>query len=583
MDMKKFEELLLTVRKPGRYIGGEWNSVKKEWTPERVKFLLAFPDVYEVGMSNLGMRILYGVLNKRDDCLCERTFAPWTDFEKVLRDNKIDLFSLESRRRIKDFDIIGFNLSYELSYTNVLNILDLGGITKIAAERTDDDPLVIAGGPVAFNPEPMSDFIDAFLIGDGEEAVGEIVEAYKRVMGQSPSGRLRFASHGSGGKRELLKKLAQIKGVYVPSLYNVEYNDDNTIKKFSPREDGVPPKIDKRTVEDLDGAFYPTDQIVSNIEIVHDRVAIEIMRGCAHACAFCQASVIYRPRRERSKECILRIARESYAQTGHDEMSLLSLSSVDHSALKDIVEGMNCEFLNKAMAISVPSLRIEDALKDLPVLLAKVKKPGLTFAPESGSERLRKSINKNINMDKLFSALAESYKAGWRRVKLYFMIGLPGEGPDDLREMTELIYKVSDSRREIDGKSANVTASINAFIPKPHTSLQRSGMDSIETLEKKRALLRGAMKSKFVELDFHPFNISYLEAVFARGDRRLGKVILEAWNRGAKFDGWQDLFNFNFWSGSFAATSVDPRFYADRKRPKEEILPWDFIRLHPPI
>ena len=571
MDNKKLEELLLTVRKPGRYIGGEWNAVRKEWTPDRVKFLLAFPDVYEVGMSNLGMRILYGILNNRDDCLCERTFSPWTDFEKVLRENSIDLFSLESRKPIKDFDIIGFNLSYELSYTNVLNILDLGGISKIAAERQDDEPLIIAGGPAAFNPEPMADFFDAFLIGDGEEAIGEIVEAYKSTRAQEQK----------NARKELLKKLAQIRGIYVPSLYEVDYNEDGTIKKFSPKEEGVSTQIEKRTVANLSGAYYPTNQIVSNIEIVHDRIAIEIMRGCKHACSFCQATVIYRPRRERSKECILSLAKESYLKTGHDEISFLSLSSVDHSGLKDIVEGMNCEFLNKAIAISVPSLRVEDALKDLPALLSKVKKPGLTFAPEAGSERLRKSINKNINMDKLFSALAESYKAGWRRVKLYFMIGLPGEGPDDLRSIAELIYKVSEAKREFGGSSANVTASINAFIPKPHTPLERVAMDSVKVLETKRALLRGAMKSKFVDLDFHRFNMSYLEAVFARGDRRLGRVILEAWKRGAKFDGWQDIFNFNFWSESFAATGIDPQFYANRERPKMEILPWDFIRLHP--
>jgi len=433
----------------------------------------------------------------------------------------------------------------------------------MSSERSDADPLIIAGGPAAFNPEPMADFIDAFVIGEGEEVIEEIIDLYKTTK----------------HKKELLRKLSTLKGVYVPSLYKTEYNEDGTINKFFPEEDGIPDKIEKRIVKDLDKAFYPVRQIVPNIEIVHDRIAIEIMRGCKHACSFCQATAIYRPCRERSKERILELAEKSYAMTGHDKISLLSLSSVDHTCIKEIMERLNDEFNKKAISISVPSLRVEDALKDLPVLIAKVKKSGLTFAPESGSERLRKMMNKNIDIEKLFKALTESFRAGWRHVKLYFMIGLPTEGPDDLLKIAELIYKVSDARREIDGKSANVTASINAFVPKPHTPLERSGMCSIEILTEKKALLRGAMKSKFVELDFHPFNMSYLEAVFARGDRRLGRVIFEAWKRGAKFDGWQDIFNFTFWSESFVAAGVDPRFYANRERPKDEILPWSFIRL----
>ena len=573
MDKQKLEELLLTVQKPGRYIGGEWNAVKKKWTPDKIKFLLAFPDVYEIGMSNLGIKILYGILNGRNDCLCERVFSPWPDFESVLRGNKIELFSLESRKPIKDFDIVGFSLTYELSYTNVLNILDLAGISKMSSERSDTEPLIIVGGPASFNPEPMSDFIDAFVIGDGEDVILEIIDAYKVAKSQ---GRKII-------RRSLLKKLAQIKGIYVPSLYEVEYNDDNMIKNFYPREIGVPKMVQKRVVKDLNKAFYPTKQIVPNIQIVHDRIAIEIMRGCKHACSFCQATAIYKPCRERSKERILDIARNSYEMTGHDEISLLSLSSVDHTCLKEIIEGLNDKFNKKAVAISVPSLRVEDVLKDLPALIAKVKKAGLTFAPESGSERLRKSVNKNIDIEKLFKALSESFRAGWRHVKLYFMIGLPREEADDVWKIAELIYRVSDTRREIDGKSANVTASINAFVPKPHTPLQRAAMDKIETLEEKKSLLKRAMKSKFVELDFHPFNISYLEAVFARGDRRLGRVIFEAWKRGAKFDGWQDIFNFTLWSESFAATGIDPLFYANRERSGEEILPWDFICLHPPI
>ena len=578
MDMQKLDELLLTVQKPGRYTGGEWNSIKKEWTPDRVKFLLAFPDVYEVGMSNLGVKILYGVLNGRDDCLCERTFSPWRDFEAVLRNNQIELFSLESRRPIKDFDIIGFSLAYELSYTNVLNLLDLGGITRIASERSDDEPLVIAGGPACFNPEPMADFMDAFVIGDGEEVVGEIVDTWKETRDQGPPPTRQRAGQ-AGSRKRLLRKLAQIKGVYVPSLYKVEYNGDGTIGKFFPVADGVSATIEKRIVKDLDKAFYPTNQIVPNIQIVHDRIAIEIMRGCKHACSFCQATAIYRPCRERSKGRILELAKAAYGATGYDEISLLSLSSVDHSGLKDIVKDLNTAFYQKAVSISVPSLRIEDTLKDLPFLISRVKKSGLTFAPEAGSERLRKAVNKNIDIDKLFEAVFESFRAGWRHVKLYFMIGLPGEETDDLLKIAELIYKVSDARRAIDGKSASVTASINPFVPKPHTRLERVAMDSTETLEEKKAFLKDAMRSRFVELDFHPFNMSYLEAVFATGDRRLGRVISEAWKRGARFDGWQDLFDFALWTESFAASGVDPRFYANREKGSGEILPWSFIRL----
>ncbi len=570
MDNEKLNELLLTVQKPGRYSGGEWNSVKKDWAPDKVKFLLAFPDTYEVGMSNLGLKILYGILNGREDCLCERVFAPWRDFETVLRDNKIELFSLESRKPMKDFDIIGFSLAYELGYTNVLNMLSLGGITKLSAERSEDEPLIIAGGPAVFNPEPMADFIDAFVIGDGEEVVGEIVELYRKH-------KLETLNPKSEIRKNLLRKLAKIDGIYVPSLYTVEYNEDETIKKFIPKEDGAPPKIKKRTIGNLDEAFYPVNQIVPNIQIVHDRIAIEIMRGCPHACSFCQARAVYKPPRQRSKENIIKIAKEAYAMTGYDEMSLLSLSSVDHADIKELIEALNSEFGRKAVSISVPSLRIEDALKDLPVLVSKVKKSGLTFAPEAGSDELRKTINKNICIDKLFTALSKSFEAGWRHVKLYFMIGLPDETSDDILKIAELIYKVSDARRAVDGKSANVTASINPFVPKPHTRLQRAGMDTIESLEKKKTIIRSAMKSKFVDLDFHSFNMSYLEAVFARGDRRLGKVILKAWESGARFDGWQDIFNFTLWSDSFTSCGIDSRFYVNRARSAEEILPWDFI------
>ncbi|MCX5668066.1 MAG: TIGR03960 family B12-binding radical SAM protein [Candidatus Omnitrophica bacterium] len=442
--MDNLSELLLQVQKPARYIGGEWNMVKKEWTPLKVKVLLAFPEVYEVGMSYLGLKILYGILNKRDDCLCERVFSPWTDFEEILRKNKMSLFSLESHRAIKEFDIIGISLAYELNYTNALNLLDLGGIPLKSSERGEDDPIVIAGGPACYNPEPMSEFIDAFVIGDGEEVVCELIDVYKNFV----------------NRKDKLREFAKIPGVYVPSLYEAAYNDDGTIKSFLPKEKDLPRKIQKRVVEDLDSSFYPTDQLVPYIQIVHDRIMLEIMRGCKHACKFCQAGTTYRPRRERSKETIVRIAKETYSKTGYEEITLLSLSSGDHSHIREIVEELNSEFKEKGVSVSVPSLRIEDSLSRLPALISQVKKSGLTFAPEAGSECLRKVISKNIDMEKLVEVLRESYRSGWRRVKLYFMIGLPSEKDEDLEDIVKLLYKVSNLKREIDGKDAQVTYSL---------------------------------------------------------------------------------------------------------------------------
>ncbi len=559
--MDNLNELLMQVQKPARYIGGEWNMVRKEWTTDKVKVLLAFPEVYEVGMSYLGLKILYGILNKRDDCLCERVFSPWADFEEILRKNKLDLFSLESRRPLKDFDIIGISLAYELNYTNALNILDLGGVPVKSSDRGEDDPIVIAGGPACYNPEPMSEFIDAFVIGDGEEAVSELIDVFKMNL----------------ARKELLRELAKIPGVYVPSLYEAVYNDDGTIKSFLPKEKELPLKIEKRVVKDLDNAFYPTDQLVPYIQIVHDRIMLEIMRGCKHACKFCQAGTTYRPRRERSKEAILKIAIEAYAKTGYEEITLLSLSSGDHSHIRELIEELNNEFKEKGVSVSVPSLRIEDILSKLPALISQVKKSGLTFAPEAGSECLRKIISKNIDIEKLMEALRESYKSGWRRVKLYFMIGLPTEKEEDLENIVKLLYRVSNLKREIDGKDAQVTASINAFIPKPHTPFQWEPMETIDVLSGKKNFLRDSVKSRMIEIDFNSFHMGYLEAVFARGDRRLCAVVYEAWKRGARFDGWKERFNLNLWIGSFKDNGLDPDFYAARRRSPDEVLPWSFI------
>lgn len=561
-------ELLLKVQKPARYIGGEWNAIKKEWTDNRVKVLLAFPDVYDVGMSYLGTKILYGLVNSRDDCLCERVYSPWPDFENVLRENKISLFSLESRRPIKDFDIIGFSIAYELSYTNILNVLDLGGIPKKSVERSDGDPLIIAGGPSVYNPEPVAEFIDAFVIGEAEEAMLEVIEAYRG------SGIKR-----QGSKKELLRTLSKIPGVYVPSLYQVEYNEDRTIKKITPQSPDVPSKITKRFVMDLENAYYPTKQIVPHIQIVHDRIALEILRGCRHACKFCMAGATYRPWRVRSKERILKLAEEAYKMTGYDEISLLSLSSSDHPHIREIIEGLNDIFKNKAVSISIPSLRIQDVLKDLPVLLSKVSKAGLTFAPESGSEGLRKFINKNIDIGKLSEAASASFRAGWNRVKLYFMIGLPTESEDDILSIAELVEKISGSKKALDGKPAHVGASINVFIPKPHTYFERRGLESFETLQARKNILKVRVRSRMIELDFNSFERSYIEAVFSRGDRRLSEVIYHAWKSGARFDSWKDHFRYDIWLDSFEKCGIDHHFYANRERREDEILPWSLISL----
>lgn len=576
MKLSNLNELLLTVQRPGRYIGGEWNAVMKQWDDDKTKVLLAFPDTYEVGMSHLGIKILYGLLNGRKDCLCERVFAPWIDFEDVLRRNKILLFSLESHKPMNEFDIVGFSLTYEMGYTNVLNMLDLGGIPVKSSERGDNDPLIIAGGSACCNPEPMAEFIDAFLIGDGEEAMGEIIDVYDGVIARI-RGRSRENPGSRGRRRELLRAMAKVEGVYVPSLYEVKYNEDMTVSRFSTIEDGIPATIKKRYVRDLDQAFYPTSQIVPNIQVVHDRMVLEIMRGCKHACRFCQASSIYRPCRERSRKRISDLAKEAYAMTGYDEISLLSLSSGDHSHIREIIEDLNNEFSEKGVSISVPSLRIEDILKDLPLLISKVKKSGLTFAPEAGSERMRRVINKNIETQKLFETAGQSFKKGWKRVKLYFMIGLPGEEEEDLVGIAEMIKEISDLKRRIDGRQATVAASINAFVPKPHTPFQWYPMDDNETLERKRLVIKNLIRSPKIELSFHPFRMSYIEAMASRGDRMLSKVIYESWRSGARFDGWQDVFNLDIWMEAFNKCSVDHRFYVRRLRNFDEVLPWDFI------
>ncbi|MFC1577337.1 TIGR03960 family B12-binding radical SAM protein [Candidatus Omnitrophota bacterium] len=566
---ERIERNLLKVQKPARYIGGEWNSVCKEWTAGRVKVALCFPDVYEIGMSYLGLKIIYGLLNERDDALCERSFAPWHDMEAVMRAEGIKLYGLESKRPLSEYDIVGFSFAYELNYTNCLNMLDLGGIPKKSAERSDGDPLVIAGGPSCFNPEPMADFIDAFVIGEGEEVINEVVDAYKdsRACGQRRAGRA-----------ELLRKLAGIEGVYVPSLYSVSYDEKGALLGFIPKE-GAPARIRKRSVADLNSSYYPTKQVVPYIQIVHDRISVEIMRGCKNFCRFCQAGATYRPKRERSREKIIELAKETYRNTGYDEISLISLSSGDHSQIKETMQSLNGEFSGRAVSISFPSLRIENIVDELPFLIAGVKKSGLTFALESGSHRLREMVNKNINIDKLISVVTEAYKAGWKRIKLYFMIGLPTETEADLAEIVKLIERVSLLKKALDGHPAHVHVSISSFIPKPHTPFQWEVMADTEELKKKKAFLISAVRKKRLDakLDFHDFSRSILEGVFSRGDRRLSGVVLKAWEKGARFDSWAELFNMSFWLDSFADSRLDPADFVYKRKEAKDALPWGFL------
>ncbi len=547
------DEVLLSVRKPARYTGGEINSVVKDHKDVKCKIVLSFPDIYEVGMSHLGLKILYSLLNERDDVACERVFAPWHDMEKIMRERKIPLFSLETKTPINEFDIIGFSLQYELSYTNVLNMLDLAGIPAYARERGGSYPLIIGGGPCVFNPEPMADFFDCFVIGDAEDAVLEIADVF-------------IESRKKGEKKdELLKRLAGLEGVYVPSL---------------PAEQaGIPKKVRKRSVLDLDAAYFPKKITVPYIEIVHDRIQLEIMRGCRRNCNFCQASAIYRPNRQRSAEKILSLAKTLYENTGYDEISLISLSSGDHPRIMEIASKLNEFFKDKAVSISLPSLRVEDWVSRLPLELTSGRRTGLTFAPEVGSEKMRKVINKNISPDSLKECAYEAFKNGWRQIKLYFMIGLPQEDYTDLDAIVELARQISEVKIKLDGRPAQVNASVSVFIPKPHTKFERAPMLSMEEVGRRQKYIKDKARKTRVKFSFHDIKMSYLEAVLARGDRDLSAPIYKAWKAGCRFDAWSEYFDFGKWVFAFKESGIDPDRYALRQRAANELLPWDFIEL----
>ncbi|MCJ7856942.1 TIGR03960 family B12-binding radical SAM protein [Lachnospiraceae bacterium NSJ-143] len=569
MNKAVSDEILLQVDKPARYVGGEINMVKKNPSDVDIRFAFCFPDVYEVGMSHLGLQILYYFLNRREDTYCERAFAPWPDMEEKMRENGIELFSLESQQTLKNFDFVGFTLQYELCYTNVLNMLDMAGIHIKSKDRKEDEPLIICGGSCAYNAEPLADFVDIVYLGEGEVLYDELLDLYKEYKKAGKT------------KAEYLERLLDIDGIYIPKFYDVNYKPDGTIKSITPNHPKARKIIKKVIVNDMDSVFYPEKQLVPLIEVVHDRVTLELFRGCIRGCRFCQAGFIYRPVREKGYKTLLNQAENLVKNSGHEEISLISLATSDYTCFPQLANGLLDEYRDKNINISLPSLRIDSFSLDLMQKIQEVRKSSLTFAAEAGSQRLRDVINKNLTEENILSGCKLAFDGGWNKVKMYFMLGLPTETDEDLEAIADLCDKIVEKYFEIPKEQrprpVTVNASASCFVPKPFTPFQWDKQDTYESFGRKGALVKNRIKRKQVRFTYHNTMMSSLEGVMARGDRKVGNAVLRAWEMGCRFDSWTEMFDFEKWKKAFEDTGLSMEFYANRERSYDEILPWDHI------
>ncbi len=565
----KLDNILKQIQKPSRYTGGEWGSVRKNPKDADIRFAFCFPDTYEVGMSHLGIKILYHLLNEREDTYCERAFAPLSDFEQLMRENDIPLFSLETKTPLNEFDIIGFTLQYELCYTNILNMLDLSKVPLFSKDRGEGDPLICAGGPCAYNGEPLCDFIDFFIMGEGEEVNLEVIDLLKNLK---KSGATR---------EEKLLALSQTEGVYVPSLYDVEYKEDGCVKSVTPKFPHVPKTIRKRIIKDLDKVYYPENLVVPFTDVIHDRIMLEVFRGCPRGCRFCQAGMIYRPVREKSPGTLTECAKRLMDNTGYEELSLTSLSTGDYSGFMDLTDTLLKIAEENKTNIALPSLRLDSFNLDLINRVQKQRKSSFTFAPEAGTQRMRDVINKNITEEDLLSSVRLAFENGWSSLKLYFMIGLPYEEDEDVEGIAHLSKKVMDEYFAIEKdkrpKGGHITLSTSSFVPKAFTPFQWQGQNSSSELRRKQMIIKESIHSKHIKYNYHDSDTSRLEGVFARGDRRLGKVIYTAWKMGCVMDGWSEFFKYDTWLKAFEECGIDPDFYSKRERSFDEVLPWDHI------